>query len=336
MTPAGEFTTLYTFCSQSACGDGGQPDAALIEGKDGNFYGTTQVYGANEAGTVFRITPTGALTTLYSFCSLTNCADGGHPSSSLIQATNGNFYGTNSSTVFKITLNGKLTTLYTFTGTGPSSGLIQANDGNFYGTTGPGTDNEGTVFGMTSAGALTTLYTFTGYNGTSPEGTLIQATDGNLYGTTFLGGAYYAYGSIFRTTLTGDLTTLYSFCAQTNCPDGENPSGALFQSTNGQFYGTTWYGGVNDEGTVFAVDAGLAPFIETIPTSGRSGSTVKILGYGLSGATAVSFNGKDSILGSKANTYLTTRVPPGATSGFVTVTTSKGKLRSNVRFRVIP
>jgi uncharacterized repeat protein (TIGR03803 family) len=336
MTPAGKLTTLYSFCAQSGCADGGQPDAALIEGSDGNFYGTTQIYGANSAGTVFKITPKGDLTTLYSFCSVTNCADGGHPGSSLIQATNGNFYGTNSSTIFKITPNGKLTTLYTFTGTGPGTALVQANDGNFYGTTSPGTDNEGTVFRVTPNGVLTTLYIFTGYNGTSPEGSLIQATDGNLYGTTFLGGAYYAYGSIFRITLTGTLTTLYSFCAQTDCPDGENPSGALFQSTTGQFYGTTLYGGINDEGTVFNVDAGLAPFIQTIPASGKAGTAVKILGQGLKGTSAIFFNGKKAVLASKSDTYLTTQVPAGATSGFVTVTTSNGRLTSNFKFRVLP
>jgi uncharacterized repeat protein (TIGR03803 family) len=339
MSPAGTFTALYSFCALSSCSDGGQPDAALIQGRDGNFYGTAQIYGANGAGTVFKITPKGALTTLYNFCLQTNCADGAHPNASLIQSTDGNFYGTTFSTIFKITPSGNLTTLHTFTGNDGSniiSGLIQATDGKLYGTASAGgPSNNGTVFVITPSGNFTTLYTFEAAVGIAPEGALVQATDGNLYGTAVEGGIYNS-GIIFRITRTGILTTLYSFCAQTNCTDGNQPTGALMQGTNGKLYGTTGYGGASDEGTFFSLSAGLRQFVETIPASAKSGTAVRILGQGLTGATAVSFSGISATFTVRSDTYLTCNVPAGATTGFVTVTTPKGTLKSNIKFRVLP
>ncbi len=97
ITRSAKVTTLYSFCSQSSCADGANPSAALIQATDGNFYGTASSGGANGEGTVFKITPKGNLTTLYSFCSQSSCADGANPSAALIQATDGNFYGTASS-----------------------------------------------------------------------------------------------------------------------------------------------------------------------------------------------------------------------------------------------
>ena len=94
ITPGGALTTLYSFCAQSGCADGGNPYAGLVQASDGNFYGTTFGRGVNGYGTVFKITPAGALTSLYSFCSQTNCADGEYPQSGLVQASDGNFYGT--------------------------------------------------------------------------------------------------------------------------------------------------------------------------------------------------------------------------------------------------
>jgi uncharacterized repeat protein (TIGR03803 family) len=163
ITPEGTMTTLYSFCAQPNCTDGSDPVAGLVQGTDGNFYGTTVAGGANAgvpggtAGTVFKITPAGQLTTLYSFCSLANCADGDYPEGGLIQATDGNFYGTTnngglnySGTVFKITPQGELTTLYQFCtqtnctdGRNPYAGLVQATTGDFYGTT---VSDGGTVF----------------------------------------------------------------------------------------------------------------------------------------------------------------------------------------------
>src|ERR1700675_2560578 len=117
-TPSGQvLTTLVSFDGS----DGAEPLSSLIEGADGNFYGTTYGGGTNGEGTVFKITPTGSLATLYSFCSQASCADGELPYAGLVQGSDGNFYGTTleggangGGTVFKITPAGSLTTLYSF------------------------------------------------------------------------------------------------------------------------------------------------------------------------------------------------------------------------------
>src|ERR1039457_4910281 len=158
-------TTLHGFCSQSGCTDGDYPRAGLVQTTNGDLYGTTNDGGANNVGgTVFKITPGGTLTTLYSFCSQTNCTDGSNSFAGLVQAANGNLYGTTSSypfntggTIFKITPSGTLTTLYSFCsqtsctdGQCPVAGLVQAANGDLYGTTSTGeSNNGGTVFKIT-------------------------------------------------------------------------------------------------------------------------------------------------------------------------------------------
>ncbi len=244
ITPGGTITSLHSFQGP----DGAFPVDPLVQASDGNFYGTTQYDGAYGGGTVFGITPSGTLTTLYSFCSQPKCADGSRPAAGLVQATDGNLYGATGlggaggcadggcGTVFRITTDGTLTTLYSFTGgadgAGPAASLVQGTDGNLYGTT------VDTVFRMTLAGVLTTL------TGTElePSG-LVQAADGNFYGTTYLGGNYGNSGTVFRVTPTGVLTTLYSFCSQNGCTDGHSPAGGVVQGRDGNFYGTTVFGG---------------------------------------------------------------------------------------------
>jgi uncharacterized repeat protein (TIGR03803 family) len=132
------------------------------------------------------------------------------------------------------------------------------------------------------------------------------------------------------------LTTLYSFCSQTNCTDGEFPFGGLLQATNGDFYGTTAGGGANGDGTVSSLSVGLVPFVETLPTSGKVGTAVKILGSKLTGTTSVSFNGTAATFTVVSATEISTSVPARATTGAVSVTTPSGTLNSNVTFRVIP
>ncbi len=267
----------------------------LVQATDGNLYGTTYLGGANgQGGTVFKITPSGTLTTLYSFCSQSGCADGSYPGAALVQATDGNFYGTtqygganNNSicqgsgcgTIFKITSAGTLTTLYSFCSQSAcadgrlSFGLVQATDGNFYGTTEEGGANgQGTVFKVTPIGTLTTLYSFCSQSacadGAEPSAGLVQATDGNFFGTTQFGGANnnsicysFGCGSVFQITPAGALTTLYSFCSQSGCTDGANPSAGLVQATDGNFYGTTYNGGTSTAcsppcGNVFEISPG--------------------------------------------------------------------------------
>jgi|ERR1035438_3397660 uncharacterized repeat protein (TIGR03803 family) len=263
------FTTLLSFDGT----DGANSTAGLIRATDGNFYGTTSEGGANSAGTVFRISPSGVLTTIHSFCSLSGCSDGANPFGALIQATDGNLYGTtngfafhNTGTVFKITLSGALTTLTTFGNTGgqfPLAGLIQGKDGDLYGTTSRGGANIctlrpgyrpscGTIFKITTGGTLTTLASFDQATGFAPSSPLIQGTDGNFYGTTPEGGANYpGFGTVFKVTATGTLTVLHSFDAT----DGEKSFAALVQGTDGNFYGTTSFGGGNPNfgGTVFKI-----------------------------------------------------------------------------------
>ena len=248
-----------------------------------------------------------------------------------------------------MTAAGKLTTLHKFTGSGsdgagPTSALFQASNGDFYGTTqAGGTHGDGTVFQITSAGKLTTLYSFCAKtdctDGANPSAGLIQATDGNLYGTTFSGGSNETpcnggCGTIFRITTAGAFTTLYNFCSKSGCADGSQPQEGLVQHTNGTLYGTTYYGGTDGLGTVYSLSAGLGAFVETLPTGGKVGAKVTILGTSLTGATSVSFDGTAATFKVVSSTEITTTVPPGAKTGVVQVTTSAGTLSSNVVFVV--
>ncbi len=266
VTPAGTLTTLHSFCSQANCSDGALPVGSLVQGADGNFYGTTVSGGSgqscpypNSCGTVFRITPSGTLTTVYSFCSLPNCADGTEPATGLVQGENGNFYGTTqgggvvAGSIFEISPSGKLTTLYS-SALYPTQ-LRQARNGNFYGEY----DAEyGAIFEMSPSGKLTTLFGFDYNDGAYPNGGLIQAANGDLYGVTFGGGSgsnnecirFVGCGTIFKITPAGKLTTLYNFCPLTDCTTGAAPYGPLVQATDGNFYGTTSGEDVNG-GTAF-------------------------------------------------------------------------------------
>ncbi len=302
----GGLSTLHTFNYT----DGAVPSSGLVQASDGNFYGTTTQGGANgNHGTIFKITPAGQLTTIYNFCAQTNCADGESPVGPLIQATNGNLYGTSIAggshgygSIFEVTRAGKLTTLYSFCaqagcpdGAAPA-GVVQGSDGNFYGTTEGGNCPGwcGTVFKITPSGKLTTLYRFceqTGCpDGDNPLAGVIQANDGNFYGTTSSGGVNGNYGTVFKITPSGSLTTLYSFCSQPNCTDGSQPMASLLQDTNGNLDGTTYFSAVPYFGTAFSLALGLPPFVISTPASGKVGLSVIVTGN-LYGVTAVSFNG---------------------------------------------
>lgn len=276
ITADGAFSVLYSFP-----GPWGAP-SSLIQASDGNLYGTT-IWGGGSSncsstdgcGAVYRITLQGVFTTLYSF----NKAAG---PSSLIEASDGNFYGTTNyggpstncylgcGTIFRLTPGGALTTLYIFSGSdGSQPGqLIQATDGNFYGITGGGANGDGTVFKLTAGAALTTLYSFRGADGFEPT-SLIQVKNGNFYGLTVAGGAYNA-GTAFELTSTGTLTPVYSFCAQKQCADGNEPI-TLMQASDGNLYGTTVWGGNAPEGggTIFEISGGTLTTIHKFtPTSG--------------------------------------------------------------------
>jgi len=410
VTADGELTTLYSFCAETNCADGMSPFAGVTLAGDGNFYGTTDKGGILESccGTVFKLSPHGELTTLYSFCTDTGYAGcRGEPDTvtSLLQASSGSFYGTTGegvcgaynsfnslcSTVFTITSDGVFTTLHPFPdfqgetanpssliqaadttlygttsigggsshcaggcgtifkmsvngdfevvhafdvsdGCSPNSGLIQAFDGNFYGTAGCGANSAGTVFRLSGDGkSLTTIYAFCSQpnckDGAYPNA-LIQGSDGNFYGTTEAG--YSTYGALYRLTLDGKFTTLHTF----QYTDGSSPW-SLLQGTNGKFYGTTSSGGAYRAGTVFSLDVGLSPFVALERYFGRVGQTGGIFGQGFTGTTGVELNRRPANFTVVSDTYIRATVPAGATSGYLTVTTPSGTLRSNRPFQVI-
>src|ERR1039457_4687537 len=248
-----QFTTLVSFTGAN----GNLPFMEnLVQGKNGSLYGTTTYGGTSGNGTIFKVTPTGTLTTIYNFA---NTPDGANPDAGLVEGTDGKFYGTTEAggshvppygTVFKITSSGTFTSLHSFTGAdgqGPEAALVQGSNGNYYGTTaGGGASNLGTVFKITSTGTLTTLHSFAGTDGWEPEGALIQATDGDFYGTTVRGGTS-SDGTAFKITPTGTFTPLHSF----DVTDGYEPVAGLIQATEGNFYGTTYSGGTYGEGNIF-------------------------------------------------------------------------------------
>ena len=271
-TSAGAATLLHTF---SAGGDGGQPAAALVQGRDGKFYGTTEYGGLSNTdvsalpgyGTVFVVDTNGKLISLHVF---TGAADGGSPAGSLLEAINGKFYGTTTlggsngfGTLFNISTNGALSSLVSFDyirGAYPSNALVQASDGAFYGAASSGGTNGGwgTVFRMSADGTLTSLHSFNYQDGATPTGGLVEGTDGNLYGTTSQGGVG-GQGTVFQITKAGQLTTVLWF----NGSNGANPQSTLIQARDGSFYGTTEFGGTDYNGTAGTGDGVL--FRLTLP-----------------------------------------------------------------------
>jgi uncharacterized repeat protein (TIGR03803 family) len=258
---------VLSLSSVTTGGTGFRGDPLLAA--DGNFYLATSAGGANTLGAFMQVTPAGVGTLLYSLTP--SDTEGMTPFANVMQATDGNFYGTtyyggsqSRGTVYKITAAGVYTNLTVFTGDNngpfyPYTGLVQGSDGALYGTTlRGGTSDQGTVFRITVDGTLTTLHSFITSDGSNPEGTLIVGADGALYGTTLIGGANNR-GTVYRISLDGKLTTLYSFNTfvgfnsqgvGTNA-EGANPRAGLLRGKDGNFYGTTYQGGAAGFGSVF-------------------------------------------------------------------------------------
>ena len=247
-------TTLHAFTGT----DGATPNAGLVLGPDGTFYGTTHDGGANnQLGTVFKVTSGLAFTSLYSFSG----PDGSRPYAGLTWGGDGNLYGTtyygganNAGTVFQITPAGALTSLHSFAssdGSYPVAGLVLGLDGNLYGSTsGGGANGSGTIFRISTGGVFSTVYSFSGPDGAAPYATLTQGTDGNFYGTTNSGGSNLYFGTLFRVTPAGALTTLHNFAFS----DGSNPNAPLTQDSNGNLYGAASNGGANiQHGALFQI-----------------------------------------------------------------------------------
>jgi len=326
-------TNLYALNGTT---DGQSPYGNLVQGPDGNFYGTTARGGANGDGTIFRVMPDGAYAVLYSF---QGSPDGQMPEAGLFAGSDGNLYGTaafggadGAGTVFRISPSGVFTLLYTFTGgtdgSFPAGGVIEGSDGNYYGTTVYGGDinaagftGYGTIFRITPEGVLTTLYTFLGEDadGASPYAGLVEGSDGNLYGTTNndeVGPTHYFVGSVFKLSKTGTgFTTLYHFGGGN---DGGNPDGGLVEGPDGSFYGSTHNFGLyaddfdsTGQGTLYNITPGgtfttLYEFTGQAADSGRPEGTL-------------SFGSDGNLYGTTTNSPAGTLFQLTPAGGFVTL-----------------
>lgn len=374
ITPTGTFTLLHTFNGAFATlAEGGVPTGRLILGSDGNFYGTTNEGGltadniANQ-GTIFRVSPNGAFTTLLSFEGVNNgFTDPAHPYAGLIQGRDGKFYGTSEfggtsgvGTVFSYSSAAGLKVLHSFPeqagqvfpdGELPLAALVQASDGKLYGTASDGGAlstffQRGTLFRITTQGVFTKLWDFnstgTPLNGFIPYGGLIQASDGNLYGTTQAGGGTANSGTVYELTLGGVLSQVMSFDSTTS---GAVPEGVPLQAADGTLYITASADGgsnlnQNDGGTIVQIVGGLPQpkpvVLRFSPASGMVGQKVTISGSNFVGTTSVTFNGTAATFKVKSTNTVTATVPSGATSGRITVTSAGGSTTSAQSFTVVP
>lgn len=325
-TPA----VIYNFGSNVT--DGQNPRAGLVQGSDGNLYGTTLQGGTSNGGTVFKFNlSTGVLTTLHAFGSVYQ--DGTGPNSGLVQGNDGYLYGTTQSggakgsgTVYKISTSGTLTTLYSFgtitntdthviDGSAPTAGLIQGSDGKLYGATSQGgTYSLGTVFSITLAGTYNSLYSFGAANsdGATPQSALIQGHDNNYYGTTEFGGANNS-GTVYELSSSGTVVVLYSFGAATS--DGTYPRGGLVEgSTPLSFYGTTQAGGADNLGTVYTVSVPimkLSPGTSYVMPANAAVLVPANTTVTSNGGTPVTITGSDTTTNTSAGS--TVNVPATAT-----------------------
>lgn len=319
ITASGTLTTLYSF--QFNDPNGGLPRGELIQGANGDFYGTTYSDGVNGDGTVYKITASGTLTLVYTFCSQTNCTDGGLPFNGLIQGSDGNFYGTTeggginggNGTVFELTPSGTLTNLYSFTGGAggsfPEGALVQDTNGTFYGTTvSGGTGGTGTVFSLsTGLGSFVSLVSTSG-----KEGTKI-----GILGQGFNSSSVVKFDGTQATTIQRNGSTFISATV---------PAGAL----TGKVTVTTGSKTLTSNNT-FRVTPTIASFS---PPSGPVGTPVTVNGTGLTQATKVTFGGKSASFTVVSDIEITATVPTGATTGKIAVTTKGGTATSTTSFTV--
>jgi uncharacterized repeat protein (TIGR03803 family) len=238
-------TILYSFGISATDAIG--PTSNLTQASDGNLYGVSNGGGASSAGAIYQITTSGQETVVYSF---TGKTDGANPQAALVEAADGNLYGTTSSgggasgggTIFQYSVSsGAFATVYTFTDFAyPLADLIDDGNGNLYGTDAyGGADGSGIVFSYNyTTSVFTTLYTFTGNeDGASPYGALVLASDGNLYGTTSTGGGFLGQGTAFVIGTTGsNFTAFYKFTTSSSGPGG-SPFAGLVEYSDGNLYG---------------------------------------------------------------------------------------------------
>jgi uncharacterized repeat protein (TIGR03803 family) len=293
-------TLLHDFDLTDGCG----PQAPLVLGRDGNFYGVTGGGGTSNLGVVFQCTPAGKVTVLHNF---SGGNEGAVPFAPLIQGSNGNFYGTTlevfgqvSGNIFEITPTGTYTVLHTLNETtdgAEPSNIVQATDGNLYGVTGFGGgisshlcgNGCGTLFQVTPEGSYSVLHNFNGTAGGGAAYGPFQHTNGVLYGVASGG------------------TGMSGLCGAENC------------------------------GVLYSWSSNLPSFVSLTPNQAAVGSVIEILGQGFNSSTTVSFNGTPATVTKVVSgTLVEAFVPAGAATGFVTATTSTGTLTSNTQFIVTP
>ena len=350
VTSAGVLTVLHNFAAQGSTSDGCIPYAPPIQASNGDFYGTTSFCGANNYGTVYKLTLAGAYTMLYSFQGPPN--DTVLPLG-LIEGTDGDLWGVGNGWiisgggVFKMTLAGKESLVYTFEpnadgayldGEGPDANLIQGSNGDFYGTTEEGgSANEGTIFSLTESGTETVLYSFPNQtDGAYPSLPLTQGPNGLLFGAaTDCAGGGCGQAGLFDITTKGAYTNVYLYpLVCSNCGQPEAP---LLLSTDGTFYSTTEQGGIG-VGSFYSLSNGYSPFISLVNVrSGAEGAQVGILGQGFSSSSVVKFGGtaatKTALTGT---TYILATVPTGALTGDITVTTGSTGLSTLAIYKITP
>ena len=318
----------------------------------GDFYGTTEggCSGGSSIGQssaiIYRIDRNGNFTVLHVFSG----TDGDQRSAASMQATDEWIYGTTrrggahaKGSIFRINREGHFETVYSFDGPHGKSAngwLVQANDGNFYGTAEEGgATGYGAVFKMTPSHQLTLIYSFKGTTDGAYPRNLVLASDGNLYGTSLRlnikGG-----GVLFRVTSGGQFAVLHNFDSGQDTP-GDVPV-ALMQHTNGLLYGDTANEtrGMDADGptysTFYSYNPGLPAFITYLASYGRVGTQVDILGEHFTSDSKAFFNGVRAQIITVSPTYMTVVIPSGATTGWITVTTGIGTLKSDKKFVVRP
>jgi uncharacterized repeat protein (TIGR03803 family) len=358
LTLDGALTTLYSFCITNQCPDGAEP-GPIIQASDGNLYGITLGAALQDSGTLFRVAPSGEFKVLHYFCSVPNCVDG-YGQTGLIQGIDGNFYGTTSlggsngaGVLYQLTLDGNYRVIYNFCslpdcadGASPSR-IAQDAKGNIFGTTAGGGKGRGksgvgygTVFELTAKNQYIVLNTFDYAHG-APYSGLMSASNGNFYGAT-LGGYQVNGGTVYEVTPNGKITFVNIFGNDCALDTGFDPSGPLFQATNGAIYGATSYGNSLGDcdpngygyGTMYSL-SGLGPLVETVPTMGKIGTNVLILGKNLTGTSSVTFDGVEASFTVESDTYIKATVPSTANTGTVSVVTPSGTLNSNPKFVVM-
>jgi uncharacterized repeat protein (TIGR03803 family) len=298
ISPSGHLTPLLTVCPNLSCPADAGPSAALLQASGGYLIGPGPG-GANGAGAIYRMTPSGTPSIIYSFCPDATCHDGelGAVTGPLVQTPSGTLVGTD----------------------------FAGGDG----ANCPSGQSCGTAFRISGGGTLTKLHDFCAWakcqDGSVPNA-LILASDGNFYGTA--GGGGSNYGTVFKLTPSGKYSVIHTFDAA----EGGRTDIALLQATDGNFYGATSGGAFG--GAIFRISLGLPAFVKTVQPAGKVGDSITILGYGLTGSTSVTFNGAAATFTVVSDTQITATVPSGASTGKVQITTPSGKLATVVTFPI--